>query len=127
MKKNLVVLLIFLVILTGCSKNVESNINYNTNEGITNDRTQDGLKFTESSLTSTSSSSVLVTSVTNETTDDKDIKFFKINITDIDGNLLASLEGYVGGIIKANETKVITSNIDINLDSAYNISYEIIK
>lgn len=144
MKKFLCLGLITISALTtfvGCGKKEEKNNDNikdndeptveeknNTNEGVVGDKEMNGLKFTNSSLTTyTNNNSTLITTVTNTTEEDVYVRVFNINIKDKDGNLIVSLLGYVGGVIPAGQSRDIESKVDMNLDNAYNIEYEVVN
>lgn len=132
MKKTLQITLllgltIFLVTGCGCEKKKEVKEKVNTNEGVIEDKVVEELKLTNTSLVSTENSAVLVTRVTNPTSEDKNVRIFNIFVKDKDGNLIVKLEGYVGGVVPAGESRDITSNVDRNLDNAYTVEYELVK
>ena len=147
MKKTfLTVLSVFLVvgIATGCGCKKKSDKNgsngsnnqngdakteesYNTNEDVIKDQEVEGLKLTNTSLVSTEYSATLVTSVTNPTNEDIDVRIFYIHVKDKDGNEIVTLQGYVGGKVPAGETREITSSVDRNLDNAASIEYELVN
>lgn len=119
--------------VTGCGcqkkndkKDDETKENYNTNEGVIEDKEVGGLKLTNTSLVSEEYSSTLVTLVTNPTDKTITAGLFKIHVKDKDGNEITTLPGYVGGEVPAGESREITSNVDMNLDNAYKIEYEIV-
>ena len=130
-----------LTIFVGCGKKEEKNNDNikdndeptveeknNTNEGVVGDKEMNGLKFTNSSLTTyTNNNSTLITTVTNTTEEDVYVRVFNINIKDKNGNLIVSLLGYVGGVIPAGQSRDIESKVDMNLDNAYNIEYEVVN
>lgn len=127
-----IIIVLSLSLITGCGTKKEENNtkneeNYNTNEGVIKDQKVGELKFTNTSLLTTENNSTLVTMVTNPTDEDIEIRIFKINVKDKNGKTLATLEGYVGGVIPSKESREITSNVDINLDSATAIEYEMVK
>ena len=99
----------------------------NTNEGVVGDKEMNGLKFTNSSLTFTDNNSTLITTVTNTTEEDVYVRIFNIHVKDKDGNLIISLLGYVGVVIPAGQSRDIDSNVDMSLENAYTIEYEIVN
>ena len=145
MKKTfLTVLSVFLVvgIATGCgckkkdsksgdsskkSGETKTEESYNTNEDVIKDQEVEGLKLTNTSLVSTEYSATLVTSVTNPTDSDIDVRIFYIHVKDKEGNEIVTLQGYVGGVVPAGETREITSSVDRNLDDAASIEYELVN
>lgn len=137
MKKILYLSLISIfaiVCVTGCGcqkKNggTEEEIkeNYNTNEGVIEDKEVGGLTLTNTSLVSTEYNAKLVTSVSNPTDQTITVGTFDIYVKDKNGNLIVKLLGYVGGEVPAGETREIISNVDMNLDNAYTVEYEIVN
>lgn len=133
MKKKIIISLVMLLsvgIITGCGckkKEKKEEKKYNTNEGVIEDKEVEGLKLTNTSLVSTENSATLVTAVTNPTKKNKKVRIFNIYVKDKEGNTIVTLQGYVGGEVPAGETREITSNVDMNLDNAYKVEYEIIN
>ena len=122
--------LLSLFLLTGCNKKEEpvvDNAKSNTNEGIIREQELEGLTFTNTSLIIKESGSVLVTTVTNTTTETKTVKTFTITVKDSDGNVMVTMDGYIGGEIKQAETKTITSTTEMDLTNASSIEYTINK
>ncbi len=139
MKKSISLFSIFLVSLlvfaTGCGCNKKSdekkeeinNIKYNTNQGIIEDKEVGGLQLTNTSLQTTEHSSTLVTLVSNSTDKNIQVGMFRIYVKDKDDNLIKTIIAYVGGEIEAGESKEITTNIDMSLENAFKVEYEIIN
>lgn len=139
MKKSISLFSIFLVSLlvfvTGCGcqkKNNEkkeeiNNIKYNTNQGIVEDKEVGGLHLTNTSLETSEYSSTLVTLVSNPTDKNIQVGMFRIYVKDKDDNLIKTIIAYVGGEIEAGESKEITTNIDMSLENAFKVEYEIIN
>lgn len=122
--------LLSLFLLTGCDKKEEIVVDTtksNTNEGVIKDQEIDGLTFTKTSLIIKESGSVLVTTVTNTTTETKTVKTFTITVKDSDGNVMVTMDGYIGGEIKQAETKTIESTTEMDLTNASSIEYTINK
>ena len=133
MKKILISMTVVLattLLLTGCGKKKEepkNDVKSNTEENVIKDQEVDGLKMTNTSLTITNGISTLVTEVSNNTGADYQLEEFTITIKDKDGNVLATLPGYVGETIENGSTKTIDSSIDIDLSNATSVEYEIKK
>ena len=139
MKKSISLFSIFLVSLlvfvTGCGCNKKNdekkeeinNIKYNTNQGIIEDKEVGGLHLTNTSLETSEYSSTLVTLVSNPTDKNIQVGMFRIYVKDKDDNLIKTIIAYVGGEIKAGESKEITTNIDMSLENAFKVEYEIIN
>lgn len=133
MKKTLLVMLsLFLVVGLatgcGCSKKEEKKEDkFNTNEDVIKDQVVEELKLTNTSLKVDDNYSTLVTLVSNPTSEDKEVRVFNIYVKDKDGNEIVTLQGYVGDVIPAGESREITSNVDMDLSKAISIDYEIVK
>ena len=134
MKKILTMSLTMLLALglvtgCGCNKKEEQKVeeSYNTNSGVVEDKVVEELKLTNTSLVSKGNNSTLVTLVTNPTNEDKEVRIFNIYVKDKDGKEIVTLQGYVGGKVPAGQSREIESNVDMNLDHAHTIEYEILK
>lgn len=133
MKKTLLVMLsLFLVVGLatgcGCSKKEEKKEDkFNTNEDVIKDQVVEELKLTNTSLKVDDNYSTLVTLVSNPTSEDKEVRVFNIYVKDKDGKEIVTLQGYVGDVIPAGESREITSNVDMDLSKAISIDYEIVK
>lgn len=133
MKKTLLVILsLFLVVGLatgcGCSKKEEKKEDkFNTNEDVIKDQQVEELNLTNTSLKVDDNYSTLVTLVSNPTNEDKEVRVFNIYVKDKDGNEIVTLQGYVGDVIPAGESREITSNVIMDLSNATSIEYEILK
>ena len=140
MKKKLLLALVMLLslsVVTGCgcgkkkdkkpTSNIVGKVDYNTNEGVIEDKTVEGLKLTNTSLKTSKYYSTLVTSVTNPTDKDIYVRIFDIIVKDKEGKVILKLQGYVGGVVPAKQTRNITSNVDMDLSNAYKVDYELVK
>lgn len=135
MKKKIIISLIMLLsigVITGCGCKKKEEVKeekktYNTNKGVIEDKEVEELKLTNTSLVSTKNSATLITAVTNPTKETKKVRIFNIYVKDKEGNTIVTLQGYVGGEVPAGETREITSNVDMNLDNAYKVEYEIVN
>lgn len=136
MKKKFLLALSLLLVVglatgCGCSKKQEEKKekkeNFNTNEDVVKDQEVGELKFTNTSLKVDKNYSTLVTLVSNPTSNDIEVRIFNIYVKDKDGNEIVKLEGYVGDVIPAGESREITSNADMDLSKAASIEYEMVK
>ena len=136
MKKKFLVALSLLLVVglatgCGCSKRQEGKKeekeNFNTNEDVVKDQEVGELKFTNTSLKVDKNYSTLVTLVSNPTSNDIEVRIFNIYVKDKDGNEIVKLEGYVGDVIPAGESREITSNADMDLSKAASLEYEMVK
>ncbi len=98
----------------------------NTNEGIIKDRTENGISFTETTLTIVENGSSFSTLVTNTTEEEIKVRVFEINFKNEKGEVITTLYGYIGGSLLANESRRISSNVDIELKEAVDIEYKIV-
>lgn len=107
------------------NENNDEFINSNTNEGVISDKEVNGLKFTNASLVSNGNTSTLTTIVENITDMDKEVKVVYIYVKDKYGETIIMMQGYVGEIIPAGESRTITSTADVNLNNAVSIEYKL--
>jgi len=99
----------------------------NDNPGVIEDKEQDGLKFSNTSLFTSSTNSTLITLVSNTTNSDIEVRIFDIYVKDANGNTIVTLQGYVGGVVPAGESREIESNVDMDLSAAAELEYKIIN
>lgn len=102
-------------------------IKANTNENVIKDQTVDIFSFKNTNLIYDSGTSTLTTEVTNTSNSDADLQEFKIHVSDKEGKEIITLTGFVGGTIKAGETKNIVSSYGDDLSNAEKVTYEIVK
>lgn len=133
--KSLLALLLVATLVTGCGctkkdnkkNNAKDDVKVNTEENVIKDQTFEGLTFTNTSLTTTNGVSTLITEVSNSTGSDYTLEEFTITIKNKDGEVITTIPGYVGDVIKNGETRTINSSIDIDLSSASSIEYSVKK
>lgn len=133
--KNIFALLLIVGLVTGCgcqkkeenkkSENKEPEIKVNTEENVIKDQTFEGLTFTNTSVTTVNGISTLITQVSNNTGVDYTLNEFTIIAKDAEGNVVATIPGYVGSVIKNGETRTIDSSIDRDLSTASSIEYSV--
>ncbi len=132
-KALLAIFALALVTGCGCAKkdnkkdNTKDDVKVNTEENVIKDQTFEGLTFTNTSLTTTNGVSTLITEVSNSTGEDYTLEEFTITIKNKDGEVITTIPGYVGDVIKNGETRTINSSIDIDLSSASSIEYSVKK
>ena len=140
MKKNkqlilvimITVLVIIIVLFLFSLKNDESEkkiikstkITVNA-ENVVKEQIVSGLKFKNISMVVNESITILKIDVENTTKKDVEVEEIIINVKNKKGKIITSLTGYVGGIVKAKETKKITNTSDVDLSNAYSLEYEI--
>ena len=133
--KSLLALLLVATLVTGCGctkkdnkkNNTKDDVKVNTEENVIKDQTFEGLTFTNTSLTTTNGVSTLITEVSNSTGSDYTLEEFTITIKNKDGEVITTIPGYVGDVIKNGETRTINSSIDIDLSNASSIEYSVKK
>ena len=133
--KSLLALLLVVTLVTGCGctkkdnkkNNAKDDVKVNTEENVIKDQTFEGLTFTNTSLTTTNGVSTLITEVSNSTGEDYTLEEFTITIKNKDGEVITTIPGYVGDVIKNGETRTINSSIDIDLSNASSIEYSVKK
>ena len=130
-------LLVCLTLVTGCGKNNKKEENkkddnkqtveVNDNQEVIKDQNIDGMEITNTSLIYEDGISYLTATVTNNTGVDYELNEYKINVKDSDGNIIVTMPGYVGSILKNGESKNINTMISEDLSKAYSIEYEVVK
>ncbi len=133
--KSLLALLLVVTLVTGCGctnkdnkkNNAKDDVKVNTEENVIKDQTFEGLTFTNTSLTTTNGVSTLITEVSNSTGSDYTLEEFTITIKNKAGEVITTIPGYVGDVIKNGETRTINSSIDIDLSNASSIEYSVKK
>lgn len=130
-------LLVCLTLVTGCGKDKTKNddkkednmptIEVNDNQEVIKNQNIDGIEITNTSLVYEDGISYLKATVTNNTGSDYELNEYKINVKDNDGNIIVTMPGYVGSVIKNGESKSINTMISEDLSKAYSIEYEVVK
>ena len=130
-------LLVCLTLVTGCGKDKTKNddkkednmptIEVNDNQEVIKNQNIDGIEITNTSLVYEDGISYLKATVTNNTGSDYELNEYKINVKDSDGNIIVTMPGYVGSVIKNGESKSINTMISEDLSKAYSIEYEVVK
>ena len=130
-------LLVLNTLVTGCDKDKTNNNNnddnnkttveVNNNEEVTKDQNIEGITITNTSLVYEDGISYLKATVTNNTSSDYELNEYKINVKDSDGNIIVTMPGYVGSVLKNGESKSINTMISEDLSKAYSIEYEVVK
>ncbi len=136
MKKLLSLMLVSLILFTGCGKNntdsdkpAEPNKpeqpNVVTEPGVIEDKTLGEFSFSNTSMMYENGDTQFEVTVTNTSAQTAYLNEFIIHVMDADNNEIATLKGFVGDNIGAGESKVISSGISADLTSAKNITYEV--
>ena len=106
-------------------ENKEPETQANTNKDVIKDQEVGGFRFSNTSLIIENGESKLTTEVKNITDQDLSLQSFDIIVKDKNGKEMTTLLGYIGDTIKAGETRVITSEENMNLMEAESINYVI--
>ena len=122
-------------LLTGCDtkekdkdKDSEKDkVVSNTNTEVIKDQNLGVFEFQNTSLIYENGQSILEVEVTNTSAVDQQIVEFNIIVKDENDEEIITLVGFVGDIIKAGESKVITSSCGKDSSKAKSISYELVK
>ena len=135
MKKKIGIILVACLAMfaTGCGcdkkeekvEKKEDEVKVNTSEDIVKDQVVEGLKLTNTSLSSQNGMATLVTEVSSNTGKDEYLLSFNIYIKDKDGNVIAENFGYVGEVIPNGTSRTITSSWDQELVGATAVEYSI--
>ena len=101
----------------------------NTEEGVIGTKEEEGLKFENTSvvINAEGTETTYVTQVTNVTDQTIYLQAVKIHLKDAEGNLITTLDGYLGENIAPGEVSSIISYTDMNLKDAKTVEYEIVK
>lgn len=122
-------------LLTGCDTKKEGKekepakdkVVSNTNSDVIKDQNLGVFEFQNTSLIYENGQSILEVEVTNTSSTDQRIVEFNIIVKDANDQEIITLVGFVGDVIKAGESKVITSSCGKDLSKAASISYELVK
>ena len=130
-------LLVCMTLVTGCGKDKTKNddkkeddkptIEVNDNKEVIKDQNIDGIEITNTSLVYEDGISYLNATVTNNTGSDYELNEYRINVKDSDDNIIVTMPGYVGSVLKNGESKTINTMITEDLSKAASIEYEVIK
>lgn len=128
--KKYVVLLVLLVLLTGCDKkikpsNYETKIQKNINKEVISDTSINHFDFTNISLIWNGNKTTYQATVTNTTDHDIKIKDIKIILKADDKDIV--LTCFLGTDIKAHQSKMLVSNYYNNIVGAKGIEYSVIE
>lgn len=124
------ILLLSLCLITGCGKKKEdkpkSEIQINQNEDVIKDQQLEMFKFENTNLIYENGTSKLETKVTNTSDEEVTLLQFRIHVMDGDREIV-NLPGYIGTVMKAGESRILTSTYGADLTKATSIRYEIIR
>lgn len=136
MKKILLIMIVGIFtfgLATGCGKDKkeeekkkEEEIKANTSADVIKDQEIGVFKMENTSLVYDKGTTAFETTVTNTSSEDKNLTEFKIIVKDEKGKEMITLTGYVGSVIKAGETKIINSYCGEDLTKAKSVEYIVI-
>ena len=129
------ILMLGVLTLTGCdnktnttTKNTKtSQVQVNTQKDVVKDQEVDGIKMTNTSMTTKDGVTTFQTTVTNNTGSDYKLNEYQILVKDKDGNVIKTLPGYIGSTIKNGESKTLKSKSNADLTGAVSIEYKVSK
>lgn len=124
MKKIFFVLLMSIIILTGCGK---KEVKVETKKNQYEKQVVENFEFKNIYLTYEDNVSTLKSTVTNIGTEVEEIKEFKIHVKNELNQDIIVLTGFIGDKIRPGETKEIISNYGSDITNASYIKYEIIR
>ena len=134
MKRVLMTMLLGLAtvsLVTGCGEKEKEkpkdDIKVNTNEEVIKDQTLGVYEFKNTSLIYENGTSLLETTVTNNSATVVNPVEFKILVKDAEGNLMTTLTGFVGSAMQPNESRLISSYSGDDLSKAASIEYQIVQ
>lgn len=117
-KRMVAIIVVVLILLTAIMTLVTYNKFKNEDVkdvGITKDEKVNGLNFTDTTFNKEEGQYVLQMNVTNPSKKEVDLKEVDIILKDKEGNEIATLLGYIGEPMKANETRTMTINAAMDL------------
>lgn len=130
MKKiKILIALLALFIFTGCNTKKVNNENTNKKNSIevSKQKNVDGFEFSTGKITYKDGISTFETKIKNNNKENIEIKYIMITVYDKNNTVITEIPGYIGETIKKNETKKISSSIDIDLTNTKKIEYKIVK
>lgn len=105
----------------------ETDIKYNTNEGVIQDQNINNITFTNITCSFDGSYSLLEYTITNKTGQTINLGQYEIIVKDKDNNILANLSPYLDQDIAPNEEVATGVAIDLDLSEAQSIELVINK
>lgn len=143
--KYLLLVLSFILIVTGCGNkeknnlrdqnnsinnnldNIENVTNINANIKYSEEKKVDEIKFYSASLVKVGETSLFEVNVKNESIEDINIDHIKISLLTKDGIEIVNLEGLVpNGILKSDVEHTISSYYNGKIEDVYSVNYEVV-
>jgi len=136
--KYLSLLLVLIIILTGCGskeevkkpeeqKEIGNVTEINTNEGYKKEQKVESLYFSNASLMSVDGNALFEVTVRNESEELVSLRRINITLLDKDSKEIVVLHGILGDSIDARQEKVISSYYNGEIKDVANVKYEIIR
>ena len=120
--RNIMLVLVTLLTLTGCNKEeIKENNTLETN--IKSERILDDFTFKNISIVEDNGISRITVTVVNNSEEDKNVASFKILLKDKEKHIIKETIGYIGGTIKSKDTKVIMTEVNMDLSNVYDIDF----
>lgn len=136
MKKILIVIIAIMMLstLSGCGKketekNADGTETVN-NEKLKEDKTLDGLKFSNDSIIFDGSNTQFSSSVKNTTKETKEVTYVKATVVYEDSNKVEraiELLMYFGESIEPGQVRTTTTVVDTDLRKTLKVDYELVK
>lgn len=123
-KKIVFGLLISLSLITLCGCNKKETKKEEKNIDVVEEKNEVDFEFTNISLTLEDGNIIIVTDVTNKTSEDTTLTGYTEIVKDDVDNIITEIPVDFNNVIKAKETKRITNTVDLDLPTATKVEYE---
>ncbi|MBD9085677.1 hypothetical protein EGP64_03300 [bacterium] len=125
MKKILILLVV--ILLTGCSFNKEniSNSKINHNSGIIAEQTMNNLTMSDVLLSYQDGISTFQVTVKNNSKEEVTVNQFDVVFKTENGSMITTLHGALGDTLTGENSITVTITSDIDLSEAYSLEYQI--
>ena len=120
--RNIMLVSVTLLTLTGCNKE-ETKENNLLETNIKSERTLDNFTFKNALIVEENGISRITVTVVNNSEEDKNVESFKILLKNKDDKIIKETIGYIGGTIKSKDTKVIMTEVNMDLSNVYDIDF----
>lgn len=136
MKKIALLSLVFVALMTtGCGSEKEAKKEnkkepetvINTEKDVIKDQEVDGLTMSNTVLSTTDGVTTLTVEVKNNSGEDYHLSKINVIVKDVTGNTIFTVPCYIGNVITNGATKMINTTLDVDLNNAVSIEYNIIK
>lgn len=123
-KKIIILSILFILLSTGCACSKKKDIVQKIDDIVVETKEISELEFKNTSLTIVNGLSKLTTTITNKAEKEYKIDEYIIICKDEKDNIIAEINGYVGDVLGSLETRIIESNIDVDLSKVRRIEYK---